>query len=252
MNAYNPEIYWSKVAHRIDDRSDGSVIAGDDEPYYVYKRVKFIEMLDDLDVKGKDVLEVGSGPGGNLLHLNSQNAKSLTGVDISEKMIELSRRNCPDSIKFFKTDGAEFPLSYGQFDIVFSATVLQHITDEVMLRSVIGEMCRVAGSKVVLHERIEKEIKGDELNYGRPIAWYTQFFENNNYELVSSRFLNVNISYYVCGAIRKTFDSKDRNEGEPVSRLSSIFQKVVLPVTKVLDRVFKAKRGLAKLEFVRK
>ena len=42
---YHPEPYWSEVADRIAERGDKNVIAGDDEPYYRYKRAEFLEML---------------------------------------------------------------------------------------------------------------------------------------------------------------------------------------------------------------
>ena len=53
---YHPEEYWTEVADRIASRKDENVIAGDDEPYYRYKRKKFLNLLHQVPFKGKTVL----------------------------------------------------------------------------------------------------------------------------------------------------------------------------------------------------
>ena len=45
MSEYHPEPYWSDVAKRIKARKGKNVIAGDDEPYYRYKRERFLDLL---------------------------------------------------------------------------------------------------------------------------------------------------------------------------------------------------------------
>ncbi|MBC36107.1 MAG: hypothetical protein CL663_08720 [Bacteroidetes bacterium] len=72
MSSYHPEKYWSEVGSRIQEREQGkNVIAGDDEPFYRYKRVKFLKLLKEIDFDRKKVLEVGCGPGGNLLEMHN-------------------------------------------------------------------------------------------------------------------------------------------------------------------------------------
>lgn len=63
MDNYHPEPYWSEVAQKIKTREGVNVIAGDDEPYYRYKRKRFLKLLNSVDFAGKSVLEIGSGPG---------------------------------------------------------------------------------------------------------------------------------------------------------------------------------------------
>ena len=41
MAGYDREAYWDKVAEEISSRNDLKIIAGDDEPYYRYKRKLF-------------------------------------------------------------------------------------------------------------------------------------------------------------------------------------------------------------------
>lgn len=250
---YHPERYWTEVAKRIRERGDGhNVIAGDDEPYYRYKRERFLNLLDSVDVTGKSVLEIGSGPGGNLLELLKKKPSKLAGVDISEEMVELAKNKLPREISIQKIDGIKLPFGSDSFDIVFTATVLQHNTDEEMLREIIKEMCRVSLEKIYLFERIERRIKGDELCLGRPISYYSSLMEENGFSLISRKHINIRVSYYVSGGIRKLLNPGTRQEGEPLNKTSIFLQNLTLPFTKSLDRIFKSKKDIAAMEFHKK
>lgn len=250
---YNPEDYWTEVGERIREREDGeNVVAGDDEPFYRYKRDRFLEMLRTVDFSRKSVLEIGNGPGGNLLEIWKQNPKKLSGVDISSEMVSLARQKLPAEVEIHKINGTETPFPDKSFDIVFTATVLQHNTDEKMLKSIMKELSRVSADKVYIFERIEQEIKGDELCLGRPVSYYESIMKDNGFRLVSEENINIRVSYYVSGAIRKLLSPSTRKEGEPLNNFSVGLQKLSLPLTKAMDKVFKSGNDLAKLEFVRK
>ena len=90
MAGYNTEAYWDKVAQEIGSREDLKIIAGDDEPYYRYKRKRFLKLFDTIDFKNKSVLEIGSGPGGNLHHLTQKNCKKISVDDIHNLIRGLS------------------------------------------------------------------------------------------------------------------------------------------------------------------
>jgi ubiquinone/menaquinone biosynthesis C-methylase UbiE len=249
---YQPETYWSEVASRIADREDGkNVIAGDDEPYYRYKRERFLSLLKEVDFSGKKVLEIGSGPGGNLVEVLKMGPQKLMGADVSAPMIELAKKKLPPEVELVKVNGTELPFPDQTFDIVFTATVLQHNTDEAMLKALIKEICRVSAGEVYLFERIEKEILGDELCYGRPVSYYAEIMKNHGFELVSTKFINIRSSYYVSGAIRKGLNPKERREGEPLTGIAVLLQKLTLPLTKITDRVFTSKKDVARLAFRR-
>jgi ubiquinone/menaquinone biosynthesis C-methylase UbiE len=251
MANYHPEPYWSEVAKKIDSRKGNNVIAGDDEPFYRYKRIRFLELLHSLSFKNKNVLEIGHGPGGNLQEVWSQSPKTLTGVDISSDMIAIARKNVDTKINLVKINGSNIPFDDKHFDIAFTATVLQHNTDEKMMTALLNEICRVSKEKVVLFERIEPTIKGDELCYGRPISFYEEICKTNGFKLENHEFINIQISYLVCGGIRKLLNPSSRKEGEPFTKTALFFQNITLPITKLLDKFFKSKRDLAKLVFTR-
>lgn len=250
--AYQPEPYWSEVAKRIKSRGERNLIAGDDEPFYRYKRAEFLRLLNEVNWGNKSVLEIGSGPGGNLIEISKHKPARLVDADISAEMIELAKTNVPSGAEFFHTNGTQLPFPDRTFDICFTATVLQHNTDEAMLSGLTGEICRVCNDDIYIFERVEKTIKGDELCFGRPVKYYADLFAAHGFELSSTSFINIHISYLVCGAIRKLFNPSSRKEGEPLTKLSVFLQKITLPVTSILDKIFKSDRDLCRIHFKRK
>lgn len=249
---YLPETYWDSVAERIKKRTSGELIAGDEEPYYRYKRNKFLKLLNSISFKDKKVLEVGSGPGGNLLEIYQHNPKEVFGADISRQMIDISRTNVGDRrITIVKTNGKKLSFPDNCFELTFTSTVLQHISDEDVLEELIKEMCRISESDIYIFERIEKKNKRNESNIGRTIEEYSKTFSKNSFYLLETRFLYIHWSYLVCGGIRKLFNKRNRQEGEPLSKISIFLQKPVLLFTRILDVVFKVKRDLAMLHFKR-
>ncbi|PSJ74918.1 hypothetical protein C7N43_21645 [Sphingobacteriales bacterium UPWRP_1] len=249
---YHPESYWSEVGARIEERENGkNIIAGDDEPYYRYKRNRFLQLLNEVNFKNKTVLELGSGPGGNLLEIHKHSPARLVGADISSQMVKLAKNKVPPDVEIVKIDGEKLPFNDKEFDFVFTATVLQHNTDENMLKQIMAELCRVCKEKAFLFERIESEITGDELCLGRPVSYYTEIMKANGFELVSEKFINIRASYYVSGAIRKGLNPKNRKEGEPLNKLSENLQLITLPITKQLDKIFESRKDVCRMEFKR-
>ncbi|HEX8315631.1 MAG TPA: methyltransferase domain-containing protein [Flavisolibacter sp.] len=249
---YNPETYWDSVARSIQSRQGVKIIAGDDEPYYRYKRRRFLELLSKIDFSGKTVLEVGSGPGGNLDFIHRSGCKKITGVDISQQMISLSKELLSGKkIDIIKINGKDLPFNDQTFDIVFTSTVLQHNTDESLLQPLIKDICRVAKEEVLLFERIESKITGHETNLGRPVRYYEQHLNAYHFTLVSKQALPIQASYFVCGAIRKIFNKSTRREGERLSKLSIALERLTLPLTDVLDKLIPSNRDLMLLKFKR-
>lgn len=252
VKTYNPETYWSEVATRIQERGNGNVVAGDDTPYYRYKRERFLQMLNSVGFEGKKVMEIGHGPGGNLAEVLKHKPEQLTGVDISDNMIALAKENIGiDKVNFYKTDGVTIGHPDKSHDIVFSATVLQHNSNEEMMKAMLLEMLRVSGDQVIIFERIEKTLKGDDLCVGRPVSYYSDIAKSAGFKLKEASFINIQVSYLVCGTIRKVFNAGSRKEGEKLNKFSIFLQKASLPLTKLLDKVFTAKRDLGKLVFER-
>ncbi len=251
---YHPEPYWSTVAKRIHDRGDANVIAGDDEPYYRYKRERFLEMLTTVDFGGKSVMEIGHGPGGNLKFIlgSTPPPRKLMGVDISSEMGALARSILPEEVELTKIDGTQLPFPDKSVDLIFTATVLQHNTDEKMLKPLIKEIARVAKREIYIFERIDDPIAGDELCLGRPVGYYGDLFKAEGFDLVGTEFINIHASYLMAGTIRKVLNPKEREEGQPLTPFSLGLQEALLPLSKRMDKVMHKNRDLAKLSFRRR
>lgn len=248
--AYEVESYWNKVAKQLDARNGGGEIAGDDDPFYFYKREKFLQLFRKQQFNNKKILEVGCGPGGNLEELFALGPKSVSGVDISSEMLKIASSNPRlKNVSFSKVDGLTLPFPNESFDLIYTVTVLQHIVDQSMLTSIINDICRVSVSEILIFERIEKTRKEISTNIGRTVEEYQNLFSKNGFVLEGVESLNINASYYVCGAIRRLFNSKNRKEGEPQSKLAVGLQKLALPITKLLDPLLPLGRDLNLLHF---
>src|ERR1700680_2520276 len=157
MGEYRPEAYWSRVAQEIDKR-ESRCVAGDDNPYYRYKRLRFLrKFLDTIDFQSQVVLEVGIGPGGNLQHIATHHRpRKLLGADVSQKMLAIASSNLSPhhAVALTKIDGIALPYPDQSVDTSFTVTVLQHNTDEHMCSSLVHELCRVTKTTIVTIEDI--------------------------------------------------------------------------------------------------
>lgn len=263
MTKYNPENYWSAVGQEIQKRGE-NYIAGDDNPFYIYKRRKFLKkFLDTCDFESKVVLEVGFGPGGNLKHIaEKRSPKKLLGADISQTMFDIATKNLnqySNIVELHKINGEELPFADQSVDTSYTVTVLQHVTDEAMLRNLVRELCRVNKSTITIIEDIGRnpKIAGKGSSIGRPVDIYKSTFADNNFEMSNVEFLNTKITrswhHTVCKYFLKfrRFVSKQHNEGERMGVLFKLAIGLPIPVTSILDDIYVEDQNLAKMVFHR-
>ncbi|MGH8666525.1 MAG: class I SAM-dependent methyltransferase [Burkholderiales bacterium] len=259
MSDYRPEPYWSRVAEQIANRGE-NYVAGDDDPYYRYKRRRFLNnFLDTIPVDGKCVLEVGFGPGGNLKHIAKHHSpRKLLGADISQNMVNIAERNLRgiDIVELTKIDGTQLPYPDASVDISFTATVLQHNTDEKMFASLVHELCRVTEGTIFVMEDIgrARHPGGDGDWIGRQVDVYRDAFKEEGFELASVKFLNTKVSrnwrrrvhgYY------NRFVVRSHQEGDPINPVFRFLIASPMPLTRILDQIFVDEVDLAKMEFRR-
>jgi len=250
---YQPEKYWDDVATNIEMRDNLEVIAGDDDPYYVYKRKLVMNVMQRLDWNKLNILEVGPGPGGNLEWMLQHGVSHVTGADLSARMIEIASERLKkySQVSIVKTDGSTLPFPDQSFDRAITVTVLQHITNNQILEELVKEICRTSKKEIVIFERIESQIKGHESNQGRPVDFYKKMFADNGFALLTVEYLPLQASFYACGAIRKVLQRNKHTEGKLQSGLVYAMQKAILPFTKLADRFIKSERDVAMLYFLR-
>jgi SAM-dependent methyltransferase len=91
-------------------------------------------------LEGKDLLEIGSGAGAQLLVL-AQICKSAIGIETTFRSDRLS--------KVIDYDGRNIPFPDASFDVVFSSHAMEHVADEKALHKDIHRVLRPNG--VCLH-----------------------------------------------------------------------------------------------------
>lgn len=258
MINFDSESYWSRIGQEIKQRRHESYLAGDDNPYLSYKRNKFLKLfLNNIDFQSKVILEIGCGPGGNLLHLARRHfPMKLVGVDISQTMIEIASDNMARNnvvAELHKIDGMNLPFSEEAIDISFTVTVLQHVTDGAILKSLIQEICRVTKTSIVL---VESTGNGGLSRNGssivRDVDIYKAIFIEYGFELFDCLYLNTKVSRLWNDIISQRFLSKKHKKGEQIGLIHRTLVASALPITRILDELFVEKQDLTKLVFHRR
>ena len=91
-----------------------------------YKDKTLIKILNDYGVSNRNCLDVGPGSGRWINFLKNNKSKNIYAVDISDKVIDINKKNCN---KIFKLDfeKKKIPLRNNYIDLVICLEVLEHI-----------------------------------------------------------------------------------------------------------------------------
>ncbi len=82
------------------------------------------------DVHGKDVLDLGCGYGWHCKYAADMGAHSVTGIDLSEKMIaEALKRNADERITYHVASLLDYAYPAAAYDVVVSNLVLHYVED---------------------------------------------------------------------------------------------------------------------------
>jgi SAM-dependent methyltransferase len=260
MDSYDPEVYWSRVGEEIEKRGT-NYVAGDENPYYAYKRRRFLKhFLDTIDFKSKVVLELGCGPGGNLKHIAEHHTpRRLLGADVSQTMVEIATKNLNNSnvpVEVTKIDGASLPFADKSVDTSLTVTVLHHNTDANVFKNLVQELCRITKTTIVIMEDIgtSEEVGGHGDWVGRTVKVYETAFRERGFQLSDVRFLNTKVSrtwhWLILGFYRRVV-AKRHHEG---ARMTASFRSLIglpLPITRIFDNLIADKKDLAKMVFLR-
>ncbi|HUW72183.1 MAG TPA: methyltransferase domain-containing protein [Candidatus Humimicrobiaceae bacterium] len=95
----------------------------------------------DFIKEGDKILDVGCG-NGRLLKILKDKKIKYTGVDVSEKLLEIAKKRYPQN-NFLVADNLNLPFLDNNFDKVFSVAVLHTIPSEDLRKKAISELKRV-------------------------------------------------------------------------------------------------------------
>jgi len=108
-------------------------------------------VIEGLDLKGLNILDIGCGCGGAALHLlRSHGAASVIGIDIEPLVIkrasELTEKyRLTDQAKFQVVSPGPLPFPDGHFDMVFSKDAFLHIPDKETLMKDVARVLKPEG-----------------------------------------------------------------------------------------------------------
>lgn len=112
-----------------------------------------LEFIGDYIKDGDKILDFGCG-NGRLLELFEGKKINYTGVDVSEKLIEIAKNKYPDeNIKFQKiTSQASLALPDNYFNAVYSIAVFHHLPSRDLRKEIVKEIYRTLkpGGRVVV------------------------------------------------------------------------------------------------------
>lgn len=99
------------------------------------------------ELQGKEILDAGCG-NGYLSRRMAISAKKVTGIDLTEELIEIARnRDNPTNIEFINGDLGELPFTDESFDVILSNLVLMDVEE---MELAVKEMSRVLKKEGVL------------------------------------------------------------------------------------------------------
>jgi len=140
--------YWNTHIHDLDvsRHAPGSPEFFADLDEYHFEKLHHLLRLIDFDAwKGRMVLDVGCGAGVEVVRFARAGA-CVTGVDIADRAVEVTRRNLEQrslNARLEVADGEALPFPAAEFDLVYAHGVVQYTSDD---RRLVAECHRVLRS----------------------------------------------------------------------------------------------------------
>ena len=148
---------------------------------------------------GMNLLDCGCGPGSITLGLGEAVSPGrVVGVDIEPGMIEqakaIARENGVNNVVFRVADIYDLPFADGQFDVVFSSAVLEHLADPVGALRSLRRVLKPGGLAAIIRTDWGEPfiVPGDE-SLSRFLELFEGGFNRNGGSLNSGRYLQAHM-----------------------------------------------------------
>jgi len=94
------------------------------------KRLKIVfdELLGEVDLKGKEFLEIGCGLGYFSLEAQKRGAK-VTAIDVGANLVKITKQKVKKG-KFIVASASNLPFKNSSFDIVLCTEVIEHVENQ--------------------------------------------------------------------------------------------------------------------------
>lgn len=100
---------------------------------------------------GRRVIDVGSGVGVLIRHLQANGASRIVACDLSEQMLATARERHGDAIEYYLGDIIDFPGDGEPFDAVFFNAVFGNVYDPERALSHVRALLRPSGKVILSH-----------------------------------------------------------------------------------------------------
>lgn len=199
--------------HRIDSPANRLIrqdvwSPGDDLGQQSFATVRYFDDLSarlalDADTR---VLDVGSGTGGPAIHIAAATGCRMTGVEITEVGVEVSRRlldeaGLGDRVAFVQGDGMAMPFEDASFDAVISMNVMNVFEDKVALFREVRRLLRPGGRWAFLSGTFDFDEGDDDIRRrmrrGYAIPQYTDSLASYKAKLLEAGFVLDEVVEYI-------------------------------------------------------
>jgi SAM-dependent methyltransferase len=146
--------------------------------WYAESTNRFLQRFEGrLDVRGKELLDVGCGTGDMAAILARDGAARVVGVDIQvadDELDQLRERYGAEiaaKVELVKTTGDLHELGDRQFDLVFSKEAMEHYDDPEGFVPLMAQRVNPGGSLVIGFGPLWKSFDGGHLGYMTKVPW---------------------------------------------------------------------------------
>jgi ubiquinone/menaquinone biosynthesis C-methylase UbiE len=147
--------YWSTHVNDIEvlQAPIGSPEFLEELVRYRYEKMPYLrEIVTSPSFKGRTMLEVGCGPGVDLVHLAGTGAR-VTAVDLTPEAVALARRHLEVrglDATVQEANAERLPFADGTFDVVYSHGVLHHTVDTERAIDEVWRVLKPGGEAVIM------------------------------------------------------------------------------------------------------
>ena len=125
---------FDKFAESYRDMHTKSIAASGEDPDY-FADYKIRDVAGTLAAAGigdgLKILDFGCGIGGSIPFFRKYLPKAeLTGIDVSQKSLEVAEERFPGAAAYIAFDGKSIPFADDSFDVVCTACVFHHIPED--------------------------------------------------------------------------------------------------------------------------
>lgn len=206
------------------------------------------------DLRGMDILDIGCGFGANCLEF-SYKANSVTGIDISQRMLETAEKiNCGGNIKYMKLSMEDLScLPSGSYDLVYSSLAFHYAIDFDRLIASCFRILKKGGTLLFSQENPittaskntdNRYVKDEEGNVFFKIADYQSEGERHVKWFVDDVIhQHRKVSTIITTLCKNGFIIQECAEPKPAKEAVKILKGLARDLIKPSFIIFKAKKG---------